>query len=663
VGKLIFDDYGRFVGLKGREIKQEVKKELKTSDSLSFLKDDKFENAGGSKYWNFYIDNKPANPLKFSNKKTQEDIVKEIVGLIKNGKKIIFLHGACGTGKSAIALNVAKIVGKTSIVVPVKALQKQYEDDYEKGKKYVLKNSMKMKIAMITGRDNHDSIFMPGMASSDIYLPENIKITEKNYQKLLEYYEKNPFKRTDNIPDITDIKRMSIAPVNPYWSPILPKNFEANLTDAKKIMYRGCDGRDYVFYHRKRGCSYYDQYLAYTKADVIIFNSAKYKSELSLGRKPLTEIDIIDEGDEFLDSLFDQEEINLTRLSSSLKLISSDSEQAKKVIKRVIELIDLEEKNKRAVGVDENKIFEIAETQIREILELMTKSTELEAEIETDELNYSNKILEVSRNFQGDYQDIYLTYRKEDDNLMAKLVSSNLAAKFRDLMSKTKVLIFMSGTIHNENVLRKIFGLKDYEIVEAETINQGSLEIIKTGAEFDCRHANFASKKYSRGDYLNALLLCINKTENPTLVHVNAFQDLPNEDEKKKLKLNGLISSERLKEVQLGDKIGKSVELFKLKLSNMLFTTKCSRGVDFPGDICRSIIFTKYPNPNVMDTFWKVLQRTHPDYFWEFYKDKAFREFLQRIYRAVRSVDDHVYILSPDIRVLDEVRKLQMMKK
>ncbi len=666
--KLIFDDFGRLVGLKGRKIKREEdgkaidesKRDLKTSDSLDFLKDDLLEGAEERKYWNFYIDKKPAEPLKFSNGKTQEDIVKEIIDLIKKGEKIIFLHGACGTGKSAIALNIARIAGKTSIVVPVKALQKQYEDDYLK-KKYVLKDNIKMKIAMITGRDNHDSVFLPGIPSSDPHLPENIKITEKNYKELLGYYENNPFRKAGDMPDIPNLRRMSIAPANPYWSPILPKDFEANLKDAKKIAYKGCDGRDYVFYHRKSGCSYYDQYLAYTKADVIIFNSAKYRSELSLGRKPLTEVDIIDEGDEFLDSLFDQEEINLTRLASSLKLIYSDSEPAKKAIRKILELIDLEEKNKKATGFDENRIFGIDETKIMEILELMTKNHELEAEIETDELNYSNRILEVSRNFQGDYKDVYLTYRKEDDNTMIKLVSSNLASKFRDLMSKTKVLVFMSGTIHNENVIRKIFGLNNYKIVEAEMMNQGSLEVIRTGKEFDCRHSNFATKKYSRDDYLNALLLCVNKAVNPTLVHVNAFQDLPSVDEKKRLRLDGLLSSERLRQIQSEDKVGKSVELFKSKFSSMLFTTKCSRGVDFPGDTCMSVIFTKYPNPNVTDTFWKVLHETHPDYFWDFYKDKAFREFLQRIYRAVRSVNDHVYILSPDIRVLDEVRKLQMM--
>ena len=102
------------------------------------------------------------------------------------------------------------------------------------------------------------------------------------------------------------------------------------------------------------------------------------------------------------------------------------------------------------------------------------------------------------------------------------------------------------------------------------------------------------------------------------------------------------------------------ISLFKDKKSEFLFSTKCSRGVDFPGDICKSVIFTKYPNPNVNGTFWKILQKNHPSDFWEFYQDKARREFLQRIYRAVRSKEDHVFILSPDIRVLDAVRKLQV---
>jgi Rad3-related DNA helicase len=243
------------------------------------------------------------------------------------------------------------------------------------------------------------------------------------------------------------------------------------------------------------------------------------------------------------------------------------------------------------------------------------------------------------------------------------LVSTNLSKRFHEIISKNKALVLMSGTLHSEEVLKKVFGLKDFKIVEAETSFPGTIEIHKTGKEFDCKYSNFNSKKHSREDYLNSLLACWEKAKRPVLVHVNAFEDLPNEQEIIEYRLFGLVSRESLKEMQINDKIGLMVYNFKEKKSNFLFSTKCSRGVDFPGDICNSIIFTKYPNPNVSDIFWKLLQRNHPEYFWDFYKDKAEREFLQRVFRAIRSEDDHVYILSPDSRVLTEVRKMQEMKK
>ena len=59
-------------------------------------------------------------PLAYSNGKTQEDIVNEVLAAIKKGHKVIFIKGQCGSGKSALALNIAKELGRASIVVPVK---------------------------------------------------------------------------------------------------------------------------------------------------------------------------------------------------------------------------------------------------------------------------------------------------------------------------------------------------------------------------------------------------------------------------------------------------------------------------------------------------------------------------------------------------------------
>ncbi|MEK6846637.1 MAG: helicase C-terminal domain-containing protein [Nanoarchaeota archaeon] len=642
------------------EISQQIN--LKKSENLIFLKEEKSktENIFTEDYWDLNDENGKISPLKFSNGKTQTDVVKEIINLIKNNEKIIFLHGACGTGKSAIALNIARVLGKTSIVVPVKALQKQYEDDYTSKKFLFKKNGQKMKIAVLTGRENHDSLINPGISCANPELPENIKITEKNYPKLAEYFQSNPFVVGREIPDLKHIRRLSVAPANPYWSPIVPSSYDLNqLKDAKKIKYEGCNNREYTFYHRKPGCSYYDQYLAYKNADIIIFNAAKYKAELAIGRKPATEVEIIDEADEFLDSLFQQEEINLTRLAASLASLIPENITTRETISKILELLKFEEQNKRVLGIDESQVFHIGETNLTKILKLIEKDKELEAEILLDENSYANKTLELANDFADLTEDIYLTYRKEEENLYVKLVSTNLAPKIQELLDKNKSLVFMSGTLHAENVLKHIFNIKNFKKVEAEAMHQGAIEIVMTGKERDCRYSNFSDGSHSRENYLKALNQIVEKAKRPTLIHVNAFQDLPTEEEKIKHHLNQLTSQEQLRHLQEEDKTGKAVAIFKQGLNDKLFTTKCSRGIDFPGEMCNSIIFTKYPNPNISDTFWTILKKTHPTHFWEFYRDKAYREFLQRIYRAVRSHDDHVYILSPDLRVIKSIQELQ----
>jgi len=49
--------------------------------------------------WNLYQENKFLEPLCFSNDKSQEEVVKEVLNAVKEGHKIIFIHGICGTGK------------------------------------------------------------------------------------------------------------------------------------------------------------------------------------------------------------------------------------------------------------------------------------------------------------------------------------------------------------------------------------------------------------------------------------------------------------------------------------------------------------------------------------------------------------------------------------
>src|SRR3989344_2023518 len=665
MNRMNFDSQGKLIGVDGKITKREDEEDNGSFSEEELRKTEnrvwkKVDNSGDTEYWSLYRNGKRLEPLKFSNGKTQEDIVREVVGKIKEGKKIIFLHGMCGTGKSAVALNIARVLGKTSIVVPIKSLQRQYEEDYMKSMQVVKKNKEELRIAMITGRDNHDSIYMPGLPCSDPSLPDTIPLVEKNAKLLREYYKENPLVKHKEIDNIKKLRRISIAPANPYWSPIIPEEYEVQLSDAEKKRYLGLRGREFIFYHRKRGCSYYDQYQSYIDADAIIFNSAKYKIEVVLDRKPETKVDIIDEADEFLDSFSSQVELNLTRLSNALKSIMSEDPDVMAVIDTIRELISLEEKNKRALGVNEEQIFPVGDTTIGKIIKLLLKDRNLESEISLDDLSYANKGIEAAKDFVDFLDDTYLTYKKYEDSLFLNLVAANLSKRLNEIIDKGKSFVFMSGTIHSENVLKEIFGIKEYDIVEAETMHQGEIEIVRTGKEFDCSYKNFKNGSANREMYLKALSSSLEKAKKPLLVHVNAFEDLPSLDELNKYNIKNVLPREKLSDLQFNDKTGKLISSFKKKLSDSLYSTKCSRGIDFPGDICNSMIFTKYPNPNVQGTFWKVLERTHSKYYWDFYKDKARREFLQRIYRALRSKDDHVYILSPDARVLDAVRNIQI---
>ena len=132
-----------------------------------------------------------------------------------------------------------------------------------------------------------------------------------------------------------------------------------------------------------------------------------------------------------------------------------------------------------------------------------------------------------------------------------------------------------------------------------------------------------------------------------------SFSDLPTEREKSIYSIDNLITQENLIQEQQDDPMGERVIHFKNKKTDILFTTKCSRGMDFPGDVCNSIVITRFPYPNISSIFWKILKKTNPNNFMNFYMDKARRELLQRIYRGLRSKDDKVCLLSPDIRVLE----------
>ena len=641
--------------------------------------------------WSLYKNEEFLKPLCFSNQKTQEDIVREVLEAFDKGEKVIFIHGICGTGKSAIALNIAKEIGKTSIVVPGKNLQNQYKKDYESDKYLKNLKGEKLKISIITGRKNHKCKFLQDnldaipkihkevnlnlhdifeekreeaknlaekdLSAENFYIPCKIEIKEKNWQRIKEYLKQNPKINFKNFNKIKDVKRLSIAPVCPYYSPVLPETFETkSLGVVKKRTYIGLREIKCVFHQRKPGCGFYEQFNSYIDSDVIVFNSLKYKLETALNRKPLTEVEVIDECDEFLDSFANQRTINLDRLQNSLiSEIATDSIEDN-ISEDIFSLIKYLRKNPRVEdSIKSKEVISLRETGLYDLLKVFLKS-ELISNL--DDESYLFEVVETARMFKDFLDETYVSFSKVEGNLIASVVTINLAKMLDQLISKNKKLVLMSGTLHSKEVLKTIFGLTNFKTIDAETEHQGNIDIIKTGFEMDCKYANFNSGKFNREDYLKALDKCLETAKKPVLVHVNAFKDLPTEEEKEEYELNNLVSRDNVKDMQRKDGEGKILSDFKQGEIDLLFSTRDSRGVDFPGEECNSIVFTKYPNPDISDPFWKILHKSKPQYYWSFYKDKARRELLQKLYRGLRFKEDHVNVLSPDSRVLDFFEKI-----
>jgi Rad3-related DNA helicase len=590
-------------------------------------------------------------PLEFSNGKNQDDIVKEILEAIKQGHKIIFLKGVCGSGKSVIALNLAKEVGRTSIVVPVKYLQEQYKEDYTNNLKIMKDDGSLLHIANFTGRNNFDCKYSENTKADDKFLPCSIDLKKENWDLIKAYLKNNPAVNIDNFEEIEDVRRLSVAAACPYWSPVIGKDWfgDYGLRDSKQYKYKGLKDKEFIFHKREPGCGYYEQFMGYVNADVLIFNSRKYEIENVLDRKPATEVEIIDECDEFLDNLGNEKNLNLNFMLRKIDevYVKTKEEDVKEALQLLAEITNKMLSAKWISSViEDEEILLIKDTPLFKLFSLLIRNEFL---LEHEELE---GFYAIAKSFEGMMEDTYVGFsNNRRDDIIARVVNINLERKLKEFLDKNKVFVMMSGTLHGEAVLKEIFGIDDFIVIEAETKNMGTVKKNMIGKEKNCRWKDFKEGRITREEYLNIFQECVGAAEKPLLIHVNGFNDLPSDLEKEKYNIS-LMSRERLIDLQNKYKKGELLQMFKDGKIDTLYSTKCNRGVDLPGDMCKSILFTKYPFPGMKDVFWQILMKKDPEAFRKFYFDKAKREFMQRIYRGLRKKDDVVNLLSPDLKVL-----------
>lgn len=365
----------------------------------------------------------------------------------------------------------------------------------------------------------------------------------------------------------------------------------------------------------KGECPYWKQFQAYLFSDVIVMNSAKWAAEVSIGRIPKVPITVIDEADDWLDSL-------------GVKVVFTG-----KIIERIIDKIigpyqarlERAERSDRAREVEDTiQNLWLITLKGANPFALVDYFSELFAEDEEFEnLFWKLKTIQSHRNYvEVEILKDKVVYVIPDPKIVLEEIREKVGGKW----------LLMSATVQNEKILHDVFGLTP-TFVEGETHFPGTIIQKRMGGEEIVWYTRWINDPAFRGRYLERLRICELNAPRPTLENVHA----------RKYPFFGKIPQSPA----IKDAIDAEEKKFLEKKEGIVRTTKMDRGLDLKW--VRSIIFTKYPNPDIGDPLLIAMKRRlGGDIFWSYYNDMGRRVFIQSIGRVIRSDDDVVEFWSPD---------------
>lgn len=558
---------------------------------------------------------KPLPPRVFSDGRDQKEVVDEILQEFDDHDLVLF-RGAVGSGKSIIGVTVAGVLGRGLINVPVKPLQEQYCRDYGARLKILLQGK-KLKIRSILGRDNFTCQFKPKFKCGFKKLPCTAVLPK-------------------------GVSRLDIASHCPYWSPIYRRKSERlkKILDADILEYPGIKGKCFI-YRRKAGCGYYDQSLAYKEADVIIYNNAKWIIDTVIGRKPLVDVEIIDEADMFLDQLTLRTSVSAKTLTGLLDGAEFNKEEKEAFIHAVNGV------KKDLVEFISKVAEKVASPLNMECEELLKRIIEL-AELADSEYATGIRIRLMNILNYGESAGFF----REGDRLV--LFVPEPAIVFRSIRenSSSKMLL-MSATMHSPQVFARVFKCDDFGWVEGETKFPGRIYPRRTGKEIRVGWKSWNTRRF-REAYWKVLDHILKLAERPTLVQIHSYKYLPEKAEEISALSENIPTQDFVRSIDQD----RSISSFRNGGKGILFSTKTDRGIDLPDGMCRSIVLLKYPFPDLSDPIFQIMRaRLGPDVFWSYYHDIASRDFIQQLGRGLRNEDDWIELWSPDKKVHLELRK------
>ena len=552
--------------------------------------------------WSLYKDNKPVQPLLYSNDKSQDAVIEEILEAFES-YKVVFFKACVGSGKSVVALSVANKLGGGIVVTPTKILQEQYENDYFKNKYKILKDNKKwLKISVLKGRSNFNCLYEPQLKCNHKSLPCTRPVPKRKGKP---------------------VSRLEVAQECEFWSPTVPSSLEEMYSEElncqfKSLNYKTTDNAFSILRKSKKVCPYYKQYQSYKSSDVVLMNSSIWMLEtLALKRKPMKPVEIIDEGDAFLDGL-------------SLK---------KSITRRMLEGIEEKLIIDKAVGKKELNSFSYVFSLFKEI----TRRT-YEGDIGNNEKSFLKEFVsflkgindENSANYSDILHFLNSCYVSANEKQIEYFIPEPKIVVKKILELSSKKMLFMSATFQSEKILEDIFGFDNFCFIEGEPKFPGVVYPKQLGSEHRVTYKTWKYDEFKKS-YWNTLIKAIKQSAKPCLIPVHAYKYLP-DNIREKLRGNNTL---------------------RTKDGSVIFSTVMKRGVDLKDDMCRSIIMLKFPFPNTQEPILKAMRlKLGDEKFWGYYQDIAKREFIQTIGRGVRHKEDWICLYSPDKTVFGYLEKL-----
>lgn len=538
--------------------------------------------------WNLHnSENELVSPLIYTNGKSQEDVTQEVIEMFQS-YDVVALKGGVGSGKSVVALRVVSHYGSGIIAVPTKVLQRQYVENYCTGRHYHFNLGDRiLPVNFMFGRTNFTCDFSGGnCANSDAPCNRKLMSEERRYQAASECLGWSPI----------------------YSSSFISEGMIDSLPHCEQIEYQSVKGRK-MFFCSDDPCEYYEQFLHYTRDGAIIMNLAKWEAETWAGRKPLTEVEIIDEGDTLLDGLSYKRSIRDTFFERLRRRNEITGEEHILLFEKYRQCI---QRNRGYEGLVNGSIIEFLDIFVKKLDEKVGMT--------------QNLVSKVKLFLQ--YPDMLYAQVKDDH---ITLFLSRPDVVFSELKSRSGKILLMSATMQTPKIFSSVFRFTDVPLVQAEPKFPGTLKIMSISNSLDISHRNWV-KTEVREKYYQILNKIIARATRPTLVQVHALKYMPREHKE-----------------QLNQGFQNGVS----------WSTVTDRGIDLPDDACRSIIITKYPFPDLSDIVFKVLRETYGDNtYWKYVNDMASRELVQQCGRAIRHPDDWCEIWSPDTKVLSSLLRL-----